>query len=558
MKKRIKVWIGMLLCMSMVCWGVVTGCNSKKQNGTNGGNGGSNGSGNVDNTVEDTKNLKILFWAKGYGSEWIYKAAEAFEKKYEGVNVEIELVQAGAVIDSGLRNPETNDVDLYFDTTEGHKRVQQFSTFYNDKQAMRDLTHLYNTKIPGEDVTLGEKMNQSLRQSSMSEGRLTETTDDDVYYMVPYMTAAMGLYYNETVLNNVLGKGNWEVPRTSDELEALCDKLAAKGSYMLVPGGLDQWMSTLYNIWWAQYEGIDNFRKFFEGIGFNKSMMREEQRSRLIFEQPGRLASLEASHGVMSYESGHILKNCIEIGVKNLNEYQTRFMLAKNKYAFYPCGDWLLQEIKNNTTVELDSTVKMMKAPVISSIIDATNSYSANNEKRLPNITSDKMLSQVVAYIDGEGTLPAGVTESEVEYVRSARNMVSTKALEHVAYSPVYCNAKTLADNFLLFLASDEGIGILNEYVFGGFAPYQYDGYKDLHVTEQSLYDCIKDAVYVATFMYSEVFNKTGIQVSSVGAENVDSLLTVPNNKSAKEINQMFLDAVAGDRWDTYMSVLSD
>ena len=553
MKNTIKRWVAMLLCVSLVSGGLLTGCKNGGGNGIIGGNGGGSGSQNVDNTVEDTKNLKILFWAKGYGSEWIYAAADAFEKKYEGVNVEIELVQAGAVIESGIRNPQANDVDLYFDTTDGHQRVQQFSTFYNDGQALRDLTYLYNTQIPGEELTLGEKMNPTLRQASMSEGRLTETTEDDLYYMVPYMSSAMGLYYNETVLDNVLGKGNWDVPRTSDELVALCDKLAAKGSYLMMPGKLGQWQDNIYTVWWAQYEGIDNYRKFFEGIGFNKSMMREEQRSRLIYEQPGRLAALEASYDVIAYKSGHILKNSIEIGVNNLNEYQTRFMLSKNKYAFYPCGDWLLQEIQNNTTIELDSTVKMMKAPVISSIIDATNSYSASNEKRLPNITSDEILSQVVAYVDGEGALPAGVTEAEVEYVRSARNMVYTKALEHVVYAPVYSNAKTLADNFLLFLASDEGIN-----VFGGFAPYQYDGYTDMHVTEQSLYECIKDAVYVGSFKYNDVFRKTGIQVNSVSADSIDSLLVVPNNKSAKQIQQMFIDAYAGDRWDTYMKALDN
>ena len=76
-----------------------------------------------------------------------------------------------------------------------------------------------------------------------------------------------------------------------------------------------------------------------------------------------------------------------------------------------------MQELKNNEVVASDSVIKMMKTSVISSIINSTDSYSGSTDKRLPNITSDAILAQVVDYVDGVGELPAGVTEEEVAII---------------------------------------------------------------------------------------------------------------------------------------------
>lgn len=543
-----KKCVAILLCVVMVLSMFVSGCggtstNSKKNK--------------VDNTKEDTTNLNIMLLAMGYGSDWLFAAAEAFEAKNEGVKVNIELTHQEDVIGNTMRNPEDNDFDLIFDVGSGYTNISSFANLYEGGQAMRDLTHLYNTEIPGEGITLGDKMNATIRQSSMLEGRDTEDTSDDVSYFVPYMTGVSGLCYNETVIDNALGKGNWELPKTTDELEELCKKLKDKGCSLLVPGGVDYWSTSCYLTWWAQYEGLENYKKFFDGIGYNTSMNREEKRSNLIYQQPGRLAAAEASYDFLSYDKGYVIKNAVEINANNLNEYQTRFMIAKNNYAIYACGDWLMQEVQNNTTVELDSTIKFMQTPVISSIIDSTNSYSAGKEKRLPNITSDEMLSQVISYIDGEGELPAGVTEEEVEFVKSARHMVASHATGHIAYSPAYCNAKTLADQFLLFLASDEGIQILKDNCAGGFAPYNYEYAEgSLHEFEESIAESMKDAVYIGYYPWSELFLEASVKTYAINTYNCESLCA-KGALNGKELNDLFIKEYSGDKWQVYLKRLS-
>ncbi len=536
-----------LCCIGAMLCSILAGCGGKTNKSV------------VDNSVEDTTNLNIMLFAKGYGTTWLSEVAKAFEAQNEGVKVNINLVNSADVMKADIKNAEYCDTDLYFDIASagGYGLLSELKQAYKNGQAMRDLTYLYDSEIPGEGITLGDKINASIRQASAAEGHDTADTADDTYYFLPYVTGAMSLYYNETVINAALGEGNWEVPNTSDELLALCKRLAEKDCHMLLPGGLDQWASSLFLMWWAQYEGIDNYNKFFEGIGYDATKKREVGKSSLIFEQKGRLASLEASYDVLSYENGYTLSNSAEINVNNLNEYQTRFTLSKNNYAFYPCGDWLMQELKNNDAVESDSVIKMMKTPVISSIIEATDGYSAEQTKRLPNITTDEMLSQVIDYVDGEGTLPAGVTEAEVAYVKSARSMVGSKALDHIIYAPVFSNAKTLADKFILFLASDEGIQIFKENCAGGFSPFHYE-YSELTTTEQSVYDACKDAVYVDDYNYTALFYGAGVKALSSGVtDTLDGLLCKPNGMSAEEIHQSFIDAYSGVKWESYLSKIA-
>ena len=259
---------------------------------------------------------------------------------------------------------------------------------------------------------------------------------------------------------------------------------------------------------------------------------------------------------ILNYDAGYVNQNAAEIGVDRLNDYQTNFMIQENKYAFYVSGDWLMQEVQNNTTVELDSTIKMMKVPVASNILEATNSYSAGNEKRLPNITSDEVLSQVVAYVDGQGELPAGVTQEEAEYIRSARNMVATLAPTHTVFAPTYSNAKALADKFLLFMASDEGIQIFKDNCAGGFSPFQYAyDYEKLHETEKSIYDCTKDAIYVGYYRVGDIFSKANVQPYNLNTYFVD-MMTAKNGQTPEEYNNVFLTEYSDERWSTYLNRL--
>ena len=517
------------------------------------GCGGKESKKKVDNTIEDTKNLYIMTSTGGYGAKYLEALIEAFEKKNEGINVELTVTPSNSsVMSESLKNVENNDVDLYF-CMQPASLAETLRHTWNGEQALRDMTYLYDSQIPGEDVTLGEKVNPTAKIFCQTEGRTTEDTSDDIYYGIPGLVGPMGLYYNETVINNALGEGKWSVPRTSNELIALCERLKEKDVHFLMPGGMDGYSRSLFLTWWAQYEGYDNFLKFFEGTGYDTSKDREVENSYYIFQQPGRKASLEASYELVSYKNGYSLPNSVEIGVNVLNEWQSRFFIAKNKLAFYPTGSWLGNEVITDTGVDYDSQIKMMKSPVISSIIESTDSYSGSDDKRLPNITSDKILSQVVAYVDGEGKLPAGVTEEEVAIVRQARNTAACLGESGSIVAPAYSNAKKLADEFLLFMASDEGIQIVKDNTYGSFLPYSYE-YKELDSLEQSIADVVEDAIFVDNVQYSPVFYRGGVSALA-GYDNntIDTLLCKKDGPTGAEIYEGILEAYGSGAWSNIM-----
>lgn len=516
------------------------------------------------NIEEDNTTLDIMCLHKGYGFQWLTALKEGFEAANPGVEVKITTISKNDIIRGDIRNYKKSEIDLYFDiySTGMGGLVQEYSSYYGGKQALRPLNDVLATEIPGEGITVADKLHDTMLASYQAEGRDTADTADDVYYGLPYMQGAMGLYYNETVINEALGEGNWKVPNTTDELIALCRRLKDSGCYMLVPGELDQYTRTMFIPNWAQYEGFENWLKFYEGVGYDKDRSRESQLSSLIYLQQGRLEALKVAYDLISPENGFVLPNSAEIGTNNLNDYQKRFVNPKNKLALYPCGDWLMQELKDNSgeTGEA-SVVKMMKTPVISSIIDSVNGYSADQEARLPNISDDATLSAVIDYVDGKvDTLPAGVTDAEVAFVKQARNTVSSQADMHMVYAPEFSDAKALANKFLVYMASDEGIQTLKDHCVGGFAPYKYE-YQNLSVTEQSIYDATKEGVFVGDYKFHELFFFAGARSTSLSgaAGTLDSYITSPVRvyQTAEELTNEFVKENSGAKWDSIISKIS-
>ena len=550
MKKITSLLIVLLMLLSMAACG--------------GNNGGTvNNPDNPDEIVENTTTLNIMILHKGYGFKWLEAMKGGFEKANPGVTVNLTTISKADIIKSDLKNYKKSDFDLYFDisNTGMASLVQEYSTYYGGNQALRPLNDVLDTEIPGEGITVKEKMYDSVLIGYQHTGRDTADVADDVYYGLPYVTGAMGLYYNETVINEALGEGNWEVPNTTDELIALCEKLKAAGCHILLPGSLDQYAKSFFLVNWAQYEGIENYLKFFDGIGFDSARGRETTKSSLIYQQKGRLESMKVAFDLLDPDNGFVLPNTAEIGVNNLNDYQKRFMDSKNKLAFYFCGDWLMQEIQDNSGAgSTASVVKMMKTPVISSIIDSTNSYSVDNELRLPNVNDDATLSAVIDYVDGvSDTLPAGVTDSEAELIRSARNTMGSNNDIHSVYAPAFSNAKTLANKFLIYMASDEGIQIFKDNCIGGFAPYHYT-YEGLSATEQSIYDATKNGTFVCDFKYNELFYFAGAKAINLGISGTfDSYITSPVGQfaNAEALHQQFVDDNSGIKWDTLIGRIS-
>ena len=97
--KRMKL-VSTVLVLTMALSAMVTGCKAS------GANGGGNGNGET---------LKLGVVNKGYGEEFAYKLAEAFEAK-TGIDTEVAKSNSSQWMDTALlAGAKNNDIDVFFD-----------------------------------------------------------------------------------------------------------------------------------------------------------------------------------------------------------------------------------------------------------------------------------------------------------------------------------------------------------------------------------------------------------------------------------------------------------
>ena len=129
-----------------------------------------------------------------------------------------------------------------------------------------------------------------------------------------------------------------------------------------------------------------------------------------------------------------------------------------------------------------------------------------------------------------------------------------------MVYAPEFSDAKALADKFLVYMASNEGIQTLKDNFIGGFAPYKYE-YQNLSVTEQSIYEATKEGVFVGDYKFHELFFFAGARSTSLSsaAGTMDSYITSPTRvfKTAEELTNEFLKENSGAKWDSIISKIN-
>lgn len=495
----------------------------------------------VNNDVEDATNLKIMILNRGYGTQWLSDTATAYETAHPEVKVDIQVVDTADNMETAFRSGKSkNDIDLFYDVND----YQSASLAYTNASidgGLENLDDLYASSIPGENVTYGDKMNASIKKELEIDGH---------HYTASWARATLGIYYNETVLNEALGEGTWSLPNTSDELIALGKSFVGKGStyenhFCLFIKDLDLISRTLFMPWWAQYEGLENYNRFWNGEYLDDATGNIYQNDVRIYTQEGRRKSLMALEPLLRSDGDKLgYQYAATAQADQFKSVQSFFYNSGRHYALYPSGDWLEAESGTGT----DSVVKMMKLPVISSIIENLPSSS---------IKDDTTLSKVVAAIDAGETSYDGVADDDFARVKEARNVSLSMANFHLAYIPAYANAKKLAKDFLLFSATDEAIEIYKNDVKGGFSPFQYT-YDESKFTEaeKSVAAVNKDANHAFYSLKNRLFylgNALTYNLQKASGSSIEVALNVPSRiktyLTPEQYYSRFSEYYANGKW---------
>ncbi len=462
--------------------------------------------------VPDTdQTLQVYCYDAGYGTAWctalldLFKEQDWVKEKYPNLIIPTPTINdvtefAESRLTAGKKG---NTFDLMFAVNLDYNTGPDGDFL--------DLTEVvYNSTVPGESIKWKDKSFESYNESN------TFIDPTDLTVKKQYLTSWAGgmntILYNENYLMQFTDK----VPNTTDELIAICAAVKAeatntevngkyKGEYSFIQHAGGSYFNYFFPLWWAQYEGIANYKNFWNGLDSNAY-------STEIFNQKGRLYSLEVMEELLDVNNKYITRE-----VPNLEFIQAQTLFLQGNGLFHVNGDWFDNEMKiirEEIKAEKESqgktidTFKTMRMPIISKLGDKLG-------------ITDAELSALVDYVDGTITTQPSFTSTKgltktavINAVREARTIVYSIGANHQSGIPHYANGKDVAVDFLLFMATDIAIEKYIEVTGGASLPFKYnlkeeniDLYNSLGTLQQTRHDYFgTDAYEVYTLPNSRAF----------------------------------------------------
>ncbi len=502
-----------------------------------GGNGGNGGGGTGGGNSGD---LQISALSLGYGTEWLTALEKAFETK-TGKSVVVKTKvgnESQASYDNELESL-ASDTDIFFtkrgwfaeDVYKGKISVK--GTSYDCLYA--DLTDVWESvAAEGETKTIKQKMDATYADALNIEGK---------YYNLPWAGGVYGIVRNVDVWND-LNLTDADVPYTTDELFALCDKvkgtLAADQKAPFIYSGNDEYYTAWSPIFFGQYEGKQNVENFMDGIDPDGNM------TEYIYTYDGHREGLKVLETLLDPGKGY------QHGATSLSFTDVQGWFLEGEALFCVNGSWLENEMKENYS---DANIDMIKTPVISSLVDKLS------------FKEDSKLKEVIQYVDavdaGENAVaPAYATEEDIKIVTEARHYsYMAGGVDHRAYVPAYSNQIDLAKEFLKFMYSDEGLNIYYETLKGTMLPATPTGGYNADGFSLSGFRVSANKAQQEGFVYNRepksrffVLNNLSTCYQIGGYELVDEFTSV-NGKSANELMDAIDEFIAG-KWSKYSSNL--
>lgn len=445
---------------------------------------GLTGCGAVDNSE---KTLEIFVVPAGYGTQWLTDLIEKFKEQdwvkqsYPELNIpEPKGNTISDYIPSQITaGGDINTVDLFFSCQAIAGKYEAGDAYFEDL-----YEDVYNSTVPGEEVKVSQKMNQQIYQ----EEAFVNADGETKYYAMPWVNGMMGIMYNATRVKTYLG-ADYVMPRTTDELIQCTADLKAADNFPeddapWLFGDGNRYFNAPFVVWWSQYEGKQQYLNYWNGVDEDGNF------SNVNFSQTGRLRALQVYEDLIDRPLGNNHKYSTTKGTFD----NQKFFLSGRAGIFMPIGDWLMTETA--TSVDKLDEIKMMKMPVISSIVETLtfwaeaetdgegepivyDSLTATQKKAY-----DEKLACIVQCVDEQKTYSQAATvfnesgygelqQADFAKVQEARNMMY-RMTGHEAFVPSYATGKAIAKDFLRFMATDIGIQTYMDATKGTLTPYNY------------------------------------------------------------------------------------
>ncbi|MGB4590543.1 MAG: carbohydrate ABC transporter substrate-binding protein [Clostridiaceae bacterium] len=268
----------------------------------------------------EEKTLKVAGLNGGYGVEHWQAIAEKFEANHPGVKVELTLEKN---IEDVLR-PQIqakNIPDIMYVSV---GREGMMTETLIKENAVVDLTDLLSMEVPGEKVTVGEKI-----IPGFTDTLITNPYGDGKTYLAPLFYGPCGLFYN----SSLFGEGKYAMPETFDEMFTLAEESKAKNQALFTyptTGYFDAFFYALVN----EVGGADFFNKAmtYDVETWKSAKMTE------VMDIVGKLVSYNHVDTVAQANNENFTKN--------------QQLILDNKALFIPNGTWLPGEMEKAPRAE--------------------------------------------------------------------------------------------------------------------------------------------------------------------------------------------------------------
>lgn len=262
----------------------------------------------------ETRTLKLAALETAYGADVWKEITAAFEKATPGVKVETTIDKnIEDVIGPGMKSGDFPDV-IHLATGQVKGLTE---TFVKDNN-LTDLTDVLSMTVPGEDVTVKDKLIPGFIDTT-----ITNPYNDGKTYLMPMFYSPTGLFYNAGLFEQ---KG-WEVPTTWDEMWALGDKVKAEGIALFaypMPGYFDSFFYALLN----EVGGAEFFNKatsYTEGIW--------------------ETAEAQQAFDLISKLTTTYTEKTVPANANKDNFTKNQQLILDNKALFMPNGTWVVGEM---------------------------------------------------------------------------------------------------------------------------------------------------------------------------------------------------------------------
>ena len=269
-----------------------------------------------DATPASDVTISVAALASGYEETYPgmwQEVCDAFTAE-TGINVELVVDKnLEDVIGPAMQGGEFPDV-IHLATGREAGLTEQF---IKDKN-ITEITDVLSMTIPGEDVTVGDKIIEGFVNDSSG----TNPYSDGKTYLAPMFYSPCGLFYNAGLFEE---KG-WEVPTTWDEMWELGDKAMEEGIYLFTYPTTGYFDAFLYALMYTV-----GGPEFFDAATHYEDGIWDTEEAKECFDIIAKLATYT---------------NPITPAQANDQDFtQNQQLVLDNKALFMPNGTWIVGEM---------------------------------------------------------------------------------------------------------------------------------------------------------------------------------------------------------------------